>query len=137
MLGTEVHRAQPLRAGQAASGARPIARVEGGQSQQSLTTVGQAFSQQHHPTGSPDAGAYVTPVRALVCEEVTVRMLTAEEIASWRETIRAWVPVGEVSELAEIMAALDPEERAQVLRLMPDADRLGNEIERLLSGSRR
>jgi len=45
--------------------------------------------------------------------------------------------VGEVSELAEIMAALDPDERAQVVRLLPDADRLGGEIERLLSGSSR
>lgn len=79
----------------------------------------------------------MTPVRAVVCEEVAVRMLNAEEVASWRETIRAWAPVGEVSELAEIMAALDPDERAQVVRLLPDADRLGGEIERLLSGSSR
>lgn len=79
----------------------------------------------------------MTPVGALVCEEVTVRMLSAEEIASWQETIRAWVPVGQVSELAEIMAALDPDERAQVLRLLPDAERLGSEIERLLGGSPR
>lgn len=123
--------------GQAASGARQVAEVEGGQFQQFSTTAGQAFSQQHRSTASPGAGAYVTPVRAVVCEEVAVRMLNAEEVASWRETIRAWAPVGEVSELAEIMAALDPDERAQVVRLLPDADRLGGEIERLLSGSSR
>ncbi|MFB3881401.1 MAG: hypothetical protein ACE149_09055 [Armatimonadota bacterium] len=64
-------------------------------------------------------------------------MLTGEEVARWRETIRAWAPVGEVSELAEIMAALDPDERAQVLRLLPDAERVGGEIERLLGGSPR
>ncbi len=64
-------------------------------------------------------------------------MLSAEELDGWREVIRAWAPVGEISELTEIMAALDPAERAQVLPLLPDAERLGGEIERLLSASRR
>ena len=79
----------------------------------------------------------MTQVRLVVCEEVTVRMLSADEVASWRETIRVWAPVGDVSELAEIMAALDADELAQVLRLLPDPDRLGGEIERLLSVSSR
>jgi hypothetical protein len=60
-------------------------------------------------------------------------MLSAEELVSWRDAIRVWEPVGEVSELAETMAALDPAERAQVRPLLPDSERLGGEIERLLS----
>ena len=64
-------------------------------------------------------------------------MLSADEVAGWRETIRVWTPVGDVSELAEIMVALDPDEREQVLQLLPDAARLGGEIERLLGGSPR
>ena len=64
-------------------------------------------------------------------------MLSAEELVSWQETIRVWLPVGELSELTEIMAALDPAERAQVLPLLPDPERLGPEIERLLCRSPR
>ena len=64
-------------------------------------------------------------------------MLSAEELVSWRNAIRAWVPVGEILELTEIMAALDPAERAQVLPLLPDPERLGPEIERILCRSSR
>ncbi len=60
-----------------------------------------------------------------------------DELASWRETIRIWASVGVLSELAEIMAALEPEERAQVLQLLPDAERQGREIEKLLGPSAR
>ena len=76
-------------------------------------------------------------MRGRGCKEVRARVLTADELASWRETIRAWTPVGEISELAEIMAALEPEERAQVLQLLPDAEGQGRMIERLLTGSDR
>lgn len=60
-------------------------------------------------------------------------MLSAEELVSWRKTIRAWEPVGEISELAEIMAALDPTERAQIQPLLPDSERLSRQIEEMLS----
>ena len=63
--------------------------------------------------------------------------LSVEELVSWRDAIRAWEPVGEVSELAEIMAAIDPAERAQIRPFLPDAESLGGEIERLLSGPSR
>ncbi len=65
-------------------------------------------------------------------------MLTAEELASWRETLRVWrsVSASDVSELAEIMAALDAEEREQIWALIPDdaATRAG--VEGLLHSSR-
>ncbi len=59
-------------------------------------------------------------------------MLSADELADWRETLRAWEPVGEVCELAEIMAALDPGEREQVWGLVPNAAGLHAEVEGLL-----
>ncbi len=63
-------------------------------------------------------------------------MLSPDELSDWRATLRAWEPVGEVSELAEIMAALDPEERQQVWELVPNAARLHAEVEGLLRRAR-
>lgn len=59
-------------------------------------------------------------------------MLSPDELADWRDALRAWEPVGEVWELAEIMAALDPEERQQVWQLVPNAVGLRTEVEGLL-----
>ncbi|UCC68674.1 MAG: hypothetical protein JSV79_01680 [Armatimonadota bacterium] len=79
-------------------------------------------------------GADVTEGRVPACEEVKAAVLSADELADWRETLRAWEPVGEVSELAEIMAALEPEEREQVLQMVPGSVGLHGEVEALLRG---
>jgi hypothetical protein len=63
-------------------------------------------------------------------------VLSPDELADWRKTLRAWEPVGEVSELAEIMAALDPNEREQVWKLVPNSVRLHDEVEDILRGAR-
>ena len=87
------------------------------------------------PCRLPCMGADATQGRVLACEEVKAPMLSADELADWRNTLRAWKPVGEVSELAEIMAALDPEEREQVLQMAPGAVGLHGEVEELLRRS--
>ena len=77
----------------------------------------------------------MTQGRVPACEEVKAPMLSADELADWQKTLRAWEPVGEISELAEIMAALDPEERKQVLQMVPGAVGVHGEVEALLRRS--
>jgi len=67
--------------------------------------------------------------------EVGVLMLTADDLAEWRETLRVWQRIGDVSELAEIMAVLEPEEREQVWAMLPDHHAARAEVERLLCSS--
>jgi hypothetical protein len=68
-------------------------------------------------------------------EEVRPVALTPEEISEWKRTLSVWQSVGDISELAEIMAALAPDERAQVWQVLPDCRAVSREVEALLGGS--
>lgn len=58
-------------------------------------------------------------------------MLTPGELASWREALRAWRQSGDPEELADAMADLSDEERAEIWAKL-DAGQARAEVEDLL-----
>jgi len=61
--------------------------------------------------------------------------LTADELSEWVCALRVWEPIGDIAELAEIMAALEPEEREQIWRVVPTLSRVRREVEDVLGSS--
>lgn len=75
------------------------------------------------------------PRRMPACEEAKAVPLTPDELSEWQRTFRVWQSVGDVSELAEIMATLEPDERAQVWQTVCDSGGVRSKVEALLGSS--